>query len=122
MSDIFFFDSYAVIELINGNPNYEEYLNSGILLTKLNLFEVYYSFLRDFGKKEADKFIEKYYPFIIDFDEFIIKEAAEFKLQNRKRNLSMTDSIGYILSIKIGVKFLTGDKEFEDLEKVEFVK
>jgi len=34
----------------------------------------------------------------------------------------MTDSIGYILSIKIGVKFLTGDKEFEDLEKVEFVK
>ena len=122
MIDIFFFDSYAVIELIKGNPNYGEYINSGILLTKLNLFEVYYAFLRDFGEKEADKFIEKYYPFIIDFDEFIIKEAAKFKLQNRKRNLSMTDCIGYILAQKIEIKFLTGDKEFKDLENVEYVK
>lgn len=122
MNDIFFFDSYAVIELINGNPNYKKYINSGILLTKLNLFEIYYSFLRDFGEKEADKFIEKYYPFIIDFDEFIIKEAAKFKLQNRKRNLSMTDCIGYIMAQKIEIKFLTGDREFENLENVEFVK
>lgn len=122
MSDIFFFDSYAVIEIIKGNPNYKYYTNSGILLTKLNIFEVYYSLIRDVGGKEAEKFIEKYYQFIIDFDKSTIKEASKFRLHNKKRNLSMTDCIGYILSKRIGVKFLTGDKEFKNLPNVEFVK
>ena len=34
----------------------------------------------------------------------------------------MTDCIGYILAKNIGIKFLTGDKEFENLDNVEFVK
>ncbi|MFO8015885.1 MAG: type II toxin-antitoxin system VapC family toxin [Candidatus Woesearchaeota archaeon] len=122
MSNMFFFDSYAVIEIIKGNPNYKPYTNSGILLTKLNIFEIYYSMIRDVGKKEAEKFLEEYYQFVIDFDENTIKEASRFKLQNKKRNLSMADCIGYILSKRTGIRFLTGDKEFENMPNVEFVK
>jgi len=36
--------------------------------------------------------------------------------------MSMADCISYIQSKEVGVKFLTGDKEFEDLDNVEFVK
>ena len=34
----------------------------------------------------------------------------------------MTDCIGYIMAKKLNIKFLTGDKEFENFLNVEFVK
>lgn len=51
-----------------------------------------------------------------------IKEAMEFRVEWKDRNVSMTDCISYIMSKKLGIKFLTGDKEFEKLDNVEFVK
>lgn len=122
MADTYLFDSYALVEILKGNPNYEEYVNAAILTTKLNIFEVYHGLLRDFGEKEARGFLADYYRFVIDFDEEIIAKAAAFRLENRKRNISMTDCIGYILAFRWGVPFLTGDKEFADVQGVEFVK
>lgn len=119
---VYFFDSYAFFEISEGNINYEAYALASILTTKLNLFEVYYKMLRTIGEKEAELFLGEYYGVAIDFDGETIKEAAKFRLQNKQRNLSMADCIGYMLSKKLGVKFLTGDKEFENLENVEFVK
>ena len=88
----------------------------------MNIFEVYYGLLRDVGEKEAEEFLKNYYQFIINFDEDVIREASKFKLNNRKRNVSMVDCIGYTLAKKIDIRFLTGDKEFENLPNVEFVK
>jgi len=122
MSEIYFFDTYALIEIIKGNENYEKYAGSNILLTKLNLFELYYALLRDFDEKTAELFINKYEQFAVDFDKLIIGAAAKFRLANRLKNLSMTDCIGYVVAIKYGVKFLTGDKEFASLPNVEFIK
>jgi len=122
MNNVFFFDSYAIVEIIKGNKNYEPFIRADIITTKLNIFEVYYGLLRDVGEKEAEEFLKKYYQFIINFDENMIRESSKFKLNNRKRNLSMVDCIGYILAKKIDIKFLTGDKEFENLPNVEFVK
>ena len=78
--------------------------------------------LREKGETEAKEVLDLYYPFAIDFDELVIEEAAKLKNQLNKRNVSMTDCIGYVLSRRLGIKFLTGDKEFEDFEDVEFVK
>ncbi len=123
VEEIYFFDSYAIIEILKGNEHYRPYEHGIILTTKLNVFEVCYSLLRDFKEQEAQQFLEKYFPFIVDFDDDIIMEAAKFRLQHKKRNLSMADCIGYITARRWGVKFLTGDKEFEEIkENVEFVK
>lgn len=122
MNDIFFFDSYAIVEIIKGNPDYVPFIKTSIITAKLNIFEVYYGLIRDVGDKEAEEFITNYYQFIVDFDESIIREAARFKLKNKKGNLSMTDCIGYMIANRMGIRFLTGDKEFRDLENVEFVK
>jgi uncharacterized protein len=118
----YFFDSYAVMELLKGNKNYDKFRDSEVVLTKLNLFEIYHNILKQFNEELAEEIIDKYKIFAIDFDENVIKDAAKFRVGNMKRKLSMTDCIGYILSKKIGIKFLTGDKEFEHFENVEFAK
>jgi len=122
MNDVYFFDSYAVMEIIKGNPNYKKYLDKNVVLIKENIFEIYLSVLRQIDKEKANSIIDDYYPCVIDFDKDVIKEAAELKLRHYKQNISMTDCIGYILAMKLGIKFLTGDKEFEGFENVEFVK
>jgi len=118
----FFFDSYAFFEILKANKNYAKYTESEIITTKLNLFELCLGVLREKGETEAKEVLDLYYPFAIDFDELVIEEAAKLKNQLNKRNVSMTDCIGYVLSRRLGIKFLTGDKEFEDFEDVEFVK
>lgn len=84
--------------------------------------EVYHGLLRDVGEKEAENFLEQYYPLIIDFNEEDIKKAAQLRIEHKKRNLSMADCIGFALAKRLGIKFLTGDKEFKDFDNVKFVK
>ncbi len=118
----YFFDSYALIAIVLGNENYSNYIHAIALTTKLNLFEVFYALLRDLGKESADEFLDTYRGLVVDFNNDIIKEAAQLRLTNKKRDMSMTDCMGYCLAKQWGVKFLTGDKEFEHMENVEFVK
>ncbi len=119
---IYFFDSYALIEILKGNQNYAPFLNCFVITTKINLFEVYYHFLRENNDARAKEFLAAYYPVVIDFDQETIEEAALFKRENKNKNLSLVDCVGYIIAKRYGVRFLTGDKEFEDVDNVEFVK
>ncbi len=118
----YFFDSYALIELIKGNENYKEYAPVGMIFTKLNLFEVYYALLRLDGQQKADSFLYSYSYYAVDYDETVIADAAHFRLQYAKRNISMVDAIGYVVAKRFFMKFLTGDQQFKDLENVEYVK
>ena len=115
----YFFDSYALIEILKASENYSSYINKEVVVTKLNLFEVYYKFL-ELSKEKADIFLKIYSPKAVDFDEVVISEACKLKLANKK--LSITDCIGYVTATKLGINFLTGDKEFEGIKNVEFVK
>lgn len=118
-----FFDTYALIELLKGGKNYEQYKrNIGILCTKLNLMELHYAMLRDYGKENAEEAYQNFLPFAIDMSDDTIKKATSLKLMLRKRELSYVDCIGYVLARKNGFPFLTGDEQFRDLEGVEFVK
>lgn len=118
----YFFDSYAFYEIIDENKNYLPYLSAKIVTTKLNLFELYHGFLKDKNANIAEVSLEKFYPFAIDFDENVIKEAAKLKILLNKRDVSMTDCIGYCFAKQLGIKFLTGDRAFENLLNVEFVR
>ena len=121
-TETMFFDTYAFIEIIKHNKNYNKYRYTRIFTTKLNIFELYYYLLKNFHSEVIDTIIDEYYKFIIDFDKEVIENAAKFRLLNNKNNLSMTDCIGYVIAKKNNIKFLTGDKEFEGLSYVEFVK
>lgn len=122
MNEKLFFDTYALIEIIKGNDNYKKYRNSGIVLTKLNLFELYYATINGHGEDRARVELSKNSVFAVDFDNEIIENAAKMKLFFKKQRISMVDCVGYITAKKLGIKFLTGDKQFEFLPDVEFVK
>lgn len=119
----YFYDSYAVIEYIKNNikfvPYFEE--DSGVL-TIMNAMGVYYSSLLEAGTEKASLVIDKLWPLIISPSKEAVKKAMQFRIAHKKRKLSYTDCLGYILALEMKVKFLTGDKEFQDLDNVEFVR
>ena len=120
---ILFYDTYAILEIIKGNANYKNYLkNIGIVTTKLNLMELYYRLYILHGLETAELYYQKYKPFVIEVDDSIIKKAMIFKAENRKKDLSYVDCIGYVFAKENKIKFLTGDNQFEGMENVEFVK
>ncbi|MBM3308629.1 MAG: type II toxin-antitoxin system VapC family toxin [Candidatus Altiarchaeales archaeon] len=121
MNEVYFFDSYAIIEVLRGSKSYRRYLKADIITSQLNLFEVYYAILKQ-SKKHAEEFIKLYEGYTVPYTTQTIKTAAQLKLALKNRKLSMADCIGYVLALEYRTKFLTGDKEFQDLENVEYVK
>jgi len=121
-NQIFFCDTYALIEIIGGNSKYKKFLKQILITSTHNLMELYYAFLRDYNEEIADKYFDIWSSFSIRIPNGTIKNAMKFKLIHRKDNLSYTDCIEYIYSIENGVTFLTGDIKFKNLDHVEFVQ
>ena len=119
--DIFLFDTYAILEIVSGSKAYERYLDSGIIINEFIFAELCYKLLRE-KVTNADEYIGKYSKFILRAEPMVIKEAMVFRIVNIKKKFSMTDCVSYIMSKKLNIKFLTGDKEFEEFDNVEFVK
>lgn len=92
-------------------------------MTKLNLLEIYYRSLEEYNQKVATELLNSFYKYMIDFDSTDIAGAMRLRLDLRRKklNISYADSLGYFLSRKMGIKFLTGDPIFEKLKGVEFV-
>lgn len=121
MIETYFFDSYAFFEFIAKNPSYERFTQVQFVTTKLNLFELYYGLLQENQEELALFLLKKYFPYALDFDLDVVMYAARFRFLQKKRKLSMTDCIGYTFAQKLGIPFLTGDKEFEHMDNVVFV-
>lgn len=122
MTESYFFDTYAIIEIMKANPAYARFKYAKIIITVFNLVELHYKLLRDFSSQLADQILHKYSDYVIDIDTETIKEANEFKLQHKQKRLSVPDAIGYITAQKYSIKFLTGDKQFKAMNGVEFVR
>ena len=118
----YFFDTYAIIEILEKNLSYEKYNDKEVVITIFNLAEIYWSCLGNFNENELNKIYEEYKEAVVEIDDETLKEAIKFRKEHKKRDLSYTDAIGYIYAKRHNMIFLTGDKEFEDLENVEFVK
>ena len=122
MTDLFFADTYAFIELIKGSKAYQPYLTKQLITTKFNLAELYYYFLNDYDEESADHYLSLFRKIVVPITYESIRSAMKFKLIYKREKLSYVDCIGYALSLQYGVRFLTGDQKFEHKENVEFVK
>ena len=122
MPQIYYFDTYALIEIIAGSSSYEKYRYVIIVTSRLNLMEVFYSLLHTHSLKEAKRYFNMFFPACIPVSNTTLQTAALFKFKNRKRRLSYFDCIGYQIALELDIKFLTGDKEFKDFGNVEYVK
>jgi len=121
MEEAYFFDTYAAIAMFDGSENYKRYRKARAVVIDLNLFEIDYC-LRRRGERPdvVSQVLEQYSTYIARYDLKSIRGAVSMKLLNKR--LSPVDCIGYQVAQEYGVKFLTGDKEFEGMAGVEFVK
>lgn len=118
----FFLDTYAMIEIVKGNPNYKRFVDQELCTNILNLYELYYTLLRDYDTTVAKNYFYQFKEFLIHFTDEHLFRASHIKFEYRKRKISYADALGYGIALSQNIRFLTGDKEFEDLKNVEFVK
>ena len=118
----FFFDAYAIIEIFKQNKEYNKYSDTQITTNALHLAEAYYYLIKVYNEKTADYLIKNIDISLMDISYDITIRSTKFRYINRKKKLSYADCIGYITAQKLGLKFLTGDKEFKGMKNVEFVK
>lgn len=119
---ILFCDTYAIIEIIGGNRNYKKYTDNILTTSDYNLMELYYSFLRDYGKEIAERYFNEWVDFTVKIPRYVIKRGMEIKLKNKREKLSYVDCIGYAFALENYLLFLTGDSKFKNKKGVEFVK
>ncbi len=120
---VIFLDTYAMIELFEGNRNYLPYKDMSFVTTRFNLLEFYYVVLSRYGREKADFVFENYESIAKEADNTVLKAAALFKLEFKKKRFSFADCVGYKYAESMGARFLTGDEAFRDFSSmVEFVK
>ncbi|MBI2135819.1 PIN domain-containing protein [Candidatus Woesearchaeota archaeon] len=120
---IIYYDTYALYAIALGQENYLSFAKGFHIKTSLmNLYELYYSLLRDGKEQLAEKFLLRILPSCIEITSDIVKNAAKFRLENSRLKLSYIDCLGYTIAKSHNIKFLTGDLGFRDLQDVIFVR
>ena len=115
-------DTYALVEIAEGNSKFAKYLKLDFVVTDLTLAEFFGVLLRDKNQETAEYWYQIFEPYAVPVDKAILIEAVKFRYEHRKADISFFDAVGYVYAIKHGYPFVTGDKEFEDFSGVEFVK
>ena len=78
-----FFDTYALVELVEGNPSYAKYTGEPIYTSVFNLYEFFYSVLSEFGEKKARKETRGLNANLVEFGVEDIADASKFRFRNR---------------------------------------
>ncbi|MFT4261040.1 MAG: PIN domain-containing protein [Candidatus Woesearchaeota archaeon] len=118
----YFLDTYALIEILKENKNYEKYKKGIFITTKLNLLELHYYLIRTTNEDVADEVFEDLEDLCVDISSDVYLNASRFKYLNKKKKLSFVDCISYLIARQENISFLTGDNAFEGFVGVEFVK
>jgi len=119
----YYFDSYALIGILSGNENYEKFKLSEGVSTLLNLMEIQYYLHREgIGDEEIKDTLNFMIPLCISYSALDCFDAVKFRFEKKDRNLSYIDCLGYILAKKQGAAFVTGDREFETMPNVKFIR
>lgn len=119
-------DAHALLVFLEKEPGHEKLesyfiaaleKDNYLLMTSVNLGEVYYIVLRECGREKAEE-VEKIVATlpleIIAADWPLAKEAARFKAA---RKLSYADCFAAALAKLYQGEVITGDKEFKAVEK-----
>ena len=118
----YFFDTYAIVELMENSSGYLRFKDFKIVTSILNIGEIYNILLREKGKETADSWFKNFNCELLEISPEDMVKAVYFRHINKGKNISSTDAVGYILSLNNNIKFLTGDRQFEKMPNVEFVK
>lgn len=124
MTDAFVFDTYALIALIEGNPAYLKYATAKMIINEFIFAEFCYVGIKRYRDyvteaEQKSRTVVKNISAVLPEQ---IMEAMKFRFSNRQKDVSTTDCVSYIQAQRLGVPFLTGDRAFEGMPGVEFVR
>ena len=122
----YYADTYALVEILRGSPAYERYAGEELVTSEFNLLELAYALTRDYGREKAVKILRITRAFVTIVqptdEDYAEASALRMELKKQNKNLSLIDTLGYVLAKRLKILFLTGDREFKDLDGVEYVK
>ena len=116
----YFLDTFAIMEIIKGNPKYKKYLDDDLFTSLMNLYEMYYNLLGASDEKSAKEKFFQFIDFTVPINDSHIFLASKFRMEI-KSGVSYVDALGYAIAKQGRMKFLTGDRAFKDINNVEFV-
>ncbi len=117
---VYFFDTYALFEIVRGNEKYAPYSMSQGITTLFNIAEFNYNLKKERPPEEANRLSDAFRSNTVKVLWEDVKKAMDLKTKHR--DLSIPEAIGYTVAKRMGVKFLTGDEDFKKFGNVEFVK
>jgi predicted nucleic acid-binding protein len=121
----FFADSYAIIEILKGNEHYRKYQTDHLIATEFNICEVAFAVCRDYPDKTHSvmALVRKMVSLEPATDEDYCSAAAMRRTTTSTgKKFSTIDCVGYSVARRLEIPFLTGDREFEDIDNVVFVR
>ena len=117
----FFWDTYALVERLNGNPLYLPYAEMAVFTHQMNLYELASALLREHPETRVREALVLLAPNLLEAETEDLFRASRFRMEHAKKRISYVDALGYVLAQKHGMRFLTGDKQFKGIEGVEHV-
>jgi predicted nucleic acid-binding protein len=115
-----FLDTYALVEILNGNAAYKSVLDdAGTSLYHLYELHVQVARLRD--EATADAAFRDLRSIVVDVTDADVLAASKFKRAHPKAGFSYADALGYAMARERAVPFVTGDKAFKKIEGVAFI-
>ena len=114
-------DTYALVEIKNGNPKFAHLLNSPFVIIDPTIAEFYIVIMKEDGEDEARYWYKKMSFYCRPIDKETLIKGLKFREANKKDNLSIFDAVGYIYARENDYLFVTGDKAFKNREGVEFI-
>ena len=115
-----FLDTYALIEILNGNPAYARELEGGGT-SLFHLFELHLQLARLRDEATADSVFRDLRPLVAAIEDADVLAASRVKRAHAKKKLSYGDALGYAMAAERGVDFVTGDRAFRGMDGVRFI-
>ncbi len=122
MAEMFYLDTSALVDVAKGDKRLRAYIAQDFVINDITLAEFYNVMLRDYDEQTADYWFRRVSSNSRPVTKELLVEAVKFRRHNKAKNLSFFDAVGYVYAVKNRHAFLTGDKDFEGLPGVEFVK
>ena len=115
-------DTYALVEIHNGNPLFMGVFKEQIVIPEVVLAEFVGVLLRRYNEKTADYWVRRLEPYTVTVGLSVFLGAVKFRYKYKEKNFSFFDAVGYVYSLTNNCLFVTGDKAFKGFKSVNHIK
>ena len=115
-------DTYALVEIADGNPTFSTLLDGNSMITDITMAEFYADLYKKFGVSTAHYWRRKLVSLCRPVSGDILIKAVVYRIEHKQQNLSFFDCVGYMYALENEMLFVTGDKEFKEKSHVLFMQ